>query len=149
MAIFFCMKFNSRSDIRLYPETQDVNSLGLLRFILSELDPNTRVEASLMSPYCGPLDGQCSKSKSNSEAPCKTSSSDTSLWSQRNGTNGEQERLSCIKSSRSSVSSQIELLLQKLQNGEEAMFSKADTPFTSMVSNTSYVNFIPFRFEFI
>ncbi len=99
--------------------------------MLSELEPNARVKASLMTPSCGSTNEQCSTMKSISDSSCKQSLSTTSVLMRLNGT--EEERQSCIKSSRSSVSSQIELLLQRLQNGEEAMFDGIDSPINPMV----------------
>lgn len=127
--LFFYEIICSRTDIRMYPLDQEISTLNLLKFLLSELDPNVRVQASLMSPSCN--NNHCITINQSSESRIDHCNSASSL-SKSNST--DPERLSCIKSSKNSVSSQIELLLQKLQSGEEALFDSAGNYINQMVS---------------
>lgn len=125
----------SRSDIKMYPANQEITSIGLLRFILSELDPARRVEASLLSPSCGSSGGgSCiSRRQSHSGGMDCDPSIASSEWTRSNDTT--RERFSCIKSGRTSVSNQIDFLLQKLRSGDQVEFDPGLRPLNKVVSN--------------
>jgi hypothetical protein len=102
----------------VFPADSPITTKSLLRFILSELDPATRVELSLLSPGCSSAGrpGKCAVASSRTKRLEKVKSK--CVDSQRLGINknSTSKRESCLSTNKASVSDRIQVILDKIQD---------------------------------